>query len=205
MTVEARPTFLRKEESSNFVVHFRYVSRLRSPSWLLDSKSCWKGCWSWEKSRCWFETLGVLPVNSETPLVGRSGRAGRKRRAMLAGGRFNKRGNFHRRLVLGAARGENVHTCPPSLKGVSRGLDWFQSRIRSTWSQQHITLRRILANGPGGGNRGQKEHLQGRGRARSLLLPASPLTVHRGHSLSLTSSNSRWNTLSEVQQNHWSA
>ena len=61
----------------------------------------------------------------------------------LVGGSFNKPGKSLQGLSWAAARHVHLHTCPPNLGGLYRGLKGLQSRMPPRWPQQYITVSRL--------------------------------------------------------------
>ena len=58
----------------------------------------------------------------------------------LVGGSFNKRGNLLTRLALVRRKTNRSQHPPARILSLHKDLNRVQSRILSTWSQEHITL-----------------------------------------------------------------
>ena len=124
---------------------------------------------SWEENH-WFEKLGASWVKSETGPV-YEGQGETKTEgdcSRLVGGRFNKQGNLHMRLVLGSRKTSRFSHPHQNLKSLCRGLNGVQSCIQSLCIQQHITLSRLCPwNGCGNGGQNVHSRMDGEGRGAS--------------------------------------
>lgn len=89
------------------------------------------------------------------------------RGSRLAGGSFNKRGNYTPGLLTLSTKWVNRSPSAPAgqnLKKLLRGMNWIQWHIPATWPQQHLTLSGcVIKDGSYGGKGGQEVHTRDRG------------------------------------------
>lgn len=97
----------------------------------------------------------------------------------LVGGRYNKQGNLHIRLIPVCCKTSTaLHPPARILKVYIKAFTRIQSHIQSKWSQRHVTLSRLC---PWNGcwDSGLTIHFQDKGWGGDLWLPWVQLKVDR--------------------------
>lgn len=103
------------------------VKEIPEVKWLTE----WQRQIQTQASRLSALLVHKLPTENEERLKKQAGHSKWER------GRFNMEDNLPTKLVLGATRQEDLHTCLPNLKSVERGLNGVQSCTIQMFSRTH--------------------------------------------------------------------